>query len=85
LGISKTELFQLLENKDLQGTPMLILANKVDITPHLEQTDIISGMNLDYIHENPWNIIPISAKDGTNLEGVVDWILKTSKSLDSKT
>ena len=67
LGISKTELFQLLENKDLHGTPLLILSNKIDINPHLSESEIIHGMNLDYILENPWNIIPISAKEGTNI------------------
>ncbi len=26
------------------------------------------GLNLDYVMENPWLVIPISAKDGTNVE-----------------
>jgi len=68
-----------LEQKDLNGVPILLLSNKIDIKPHLEASDIISGMNLDYIYDNPWNIIAISAKDGTNLGHVIDWLMKVNK------
>jgi len=52
----------------MHGIPILVLCNKTDINPHLTEVDVMKGMNLDYIHENSWNIIPISAKVGTNLE-----------------
>ena len=29
-----------------------------------------AGLNLDYILDNPWLVIPISSKDGTNIEQV---------------
>jgi hypothetical protein len=41
-------------------------------------------MNLDYILDNPWNIMPISAKMGTGMEKVVEWILETQKGLKAK-
>jgi Arf/Sar family protein len=37
LPICKNELFQLLENKELNNTPILICSNKIDINPHLSE------------------------------------------------
>eukprot|EP00345_Euplotes_harpa_P010149 CAMPEP_0168337850 /NCGR_PEP_ID=MMETSP0213-20121227/12454_1 /TAXON_ID=151035 /ORGANISM="Euplotes harpa, Strain FSP1.4" /LENGTH=39 /DNA_ID= /DNA_START= /DNA_END= /DNA_ORIENTATION= len=36
-------------------------------------------MNLDYIDDHKWKIIPISAKHGTNMDQAIEWILETSK------
>ena len=57
----------------------MILANKIDIEPHLSETDIIKGLNLDYIMENPWVVLNISALYGTNFEQVVQWLLKQNQ------
>jgi ADP-ribosylation factor-like protein 8 len=77
-------MFRLLESKPLQSVPILILTNKIDVVPHLNESDIIQGMNLDYIVDNSWNIIPISAKEGTNMNQVMDWLIKTSKTVSKK-
>ena len=61
--------------------PILVLANKMDLEDKLEEIEIVKGMNLDYIVDNPWSIIPISAKHGTNMEQVVTWLVDTSKDL----
>ena len=82
LPISKTELFQLLEEKELSNVPILILSNKIDLSPHLSEIEIIKGMNLDYMVDNPWNVIPISAKHGTNIDQALDWLLKKSMALN---
>ena len=37
LGISKKELHQLLDDKELNGIPILVLGNKSDISPHLNE------------------------------------------------
>ena len=62
--------------------PILVLANKVDKEDKMSEIDIVKGMNLDYIVDNPWAIIPISATLGTNMDQVVEWLLKTAQELD---
>lgn len=73
---AKHELHQLLENPDLARTPLLICANKIDIEPHASENELISALNLDYITEQPWVVFPISALKGTNIEKVLEWLVK---------
>ena len=68
----------------MAGTPILVLANKIDIQPHLQETEIIHGLNLDYVTENPWVVISISAIDGTNFERVIEWLLQRSQKVTLK-
>ena len=69
----------MLEERDLAGIPLLVLSNKIDISPHLSEPEIIQGLNLDYVIDNPWLVISISALRGTNIERVVDWLLNFEK------
>ena len=69
----------MLEDKDLSGMPLLVLANKIDLTPHLSEIEIIQGLNLDYLVDNPWIVIPISALHGTNFVQVIEWLLNRSQ------
>jgi Arf/Sar family protein len=79
VSLARKELHLLLEDRELHGIPILILANKIDIEPHLTEPEIIQGMNLDYIMDNPWVIISISALRGTNIERVVEWLIARSR------
>ena len=72
---SRRELNYMLEERDLSNIPILILANKIDLNPHLTEPEIIAGLNLHDIIGNPWQVISISALKGINLERVVDWLL----------
>mmetsp|Transcript_7485 Transcript_7485/g.7712 ORF Transcript_7485/g.7712 Transcript_7485/m.7712 type:complete len:178 (-) Transcript_7485:80-613(-) len=71
---AKTELHRLLERDQLQKTPILVIANKVDIEPHLTEIQLIKGLNLDYIVDNPWAVIPCSALKNINITAVVKWL-----------
>ena len=64
--------------------PLLVLANKVDIKGHLKPEEIVERMNLDYIDDHKWKILPISARNGTNVDQAVEWIINTSKELKKK-
>lgn len=79
VSLARRELHVLLEDRELAGIPLLVLANKIDLDPHLAEPEIIKGLNLDYIMENPWVVISISALRGVNIERVVDWLLNKSK------
>ena len=37
------------------------------------------GMNLDYVSSNEWAVVMISALQGLNVTGVIDWLIKKSK------
>lgn len=80
LPTAKKELHQLLEDRDLAHVPLLILANKIDLGPKISEPELIKGLNLDYITENPWLIIPTSAKTGANVDQALEFLLKQSKS-----
>jgi ADP-ribosylation factor-like protein 8 len=76
---ARKELHQLLEDRDLAKLPLLILANKIDLGPKISEPELIKGLNLDYITENPWLIVPVSAKDGTNVDQALEFLLKQSR------
>lgn len=61
LGISKRELHTLLEDKELNNIPILVVGNKIDIKPHMSEKEIVEGLNLDYLSTNPWAVMMISA------------------------
>lgn len=79
ISISKKELHTLLEDKGLSKTPILVLGNKCDINPHLNEKEIMQGLNLDYINNNMWIVKMVSALKGDNIVSVVDWLISKSK------
>ena len=79
ISYSRKELHTMLEEKELAGIPLLVLSNKIDVIPHLNEQEIIQGLNLDYVIDNPWLVISISALRGTNIERVVDWLLNVEQ------
>ena len=72
-------MYALLEEKSLQSKSILILANKIDVNPHLTEVEIIRDLNLDYVNTNPWAVINISASKGNNFEKAVEWLSKKGK------
>ena len=75
---AKAELHRLLEDRELNNTPLLVVANKIDLEPHAPEETLIKELNLDYITENPWIIIPCSALKTININEVLDWLIKHS-------
>mmetsp|Transcript_1252 Transcript_1252/g.3350 ORF Transcript_1252/g.3350 Transcript_1252/m.3350 type:complete len:181 (-) Transcript_1252:204-746(-) len=76
---SRRELHRLLEDRELATTPILVVANKIDVEPHLTEEQIIRELNLDYIVENPWVVMSISALKGIAIEQVLEWLIKQSR------
>ncbi len=78
--VAKKELHSLLDEKGIEGKPLLILNNKIDIEPHMTDVDIIKELNLDYIYSNKWAVISISALKELNLDDAIYWLSnKTGK------
>jgi len=76
LDEARGELHQLLECREATRIPVLVLANKIDLGPKLSESEVIKGLNLDYITENAWMVIPISAKEGTHIDQAVEFLTK---------
>mmetsp|Transcript_61636 Transcript_61636/g.108283 ORF Transcript_61636/g.108283 Transcript_61636/m.108283 type:complete len:180 (-) Transcript_61636:1260-1799(-) len=73
---AKMELHRLLEDKELARTAVLVVANKIDLEPHASEPLLIRELNLDYIVDNPWMIIPCSALKTINIEEIIQWLIK---------
>ena len=68
-----------LGSSELASTPVLVLANKIDLKPHISEHDLIRELNLEYCCDNPWLVIPCSALQQVNIDQVVDWLVHQGK------
>ena len=75
LPLARKELHALLEDPELQKMPLLVLGNKIDLEPHMSKEEIIKGLNLDYIQDQPWECMAISGLRGMGVERVIDWLI----------
>lgn len=69
------ELAKLLEDPSLNGLPLLVCLNKIDLEPHMTKEECIDLLSLGEVRENPWVVVPISALRQTNIDEVVDWLV----------
>jgi ADP-ribosylation factor-like protein 8 len=74
------ELHRLLEDRSLHGLPLLVCLNKIDLEPHMSKEECIRDLQLAKINDNPWVVLAISALRQTNVNDVVDWLVKNSHS-----
>eukprot|EP00299_Pterocystis_sp_00344_P014179 c700_g1_i1.p1 GENE.c700_g1_i1~~c700_g1_i1.p1 ORF type:complete len:180 (-),score=38.34 c700_g1_i1:41-580(-) len=79
LPTSRKELHQLLEHLELNGIPVLIIANKIDKEGRMSRDEVIQGLNLDYVTENAWDVVEVSALRGVNMQGILSWLMKQKK------
>jgi Arf/Sar family protein len=76
--IAKKELHTILEMLS-RPVPILVLANKIDLGPQMTEAEIIEGLNLDYVTDHTWLVVPISAKCGTNIDKALNFLLEYAK------
>eukprot|EP01083_Nonionella_stella_P071849 193261_1 len=74
------ELLNLLKEAKLLTVPLLILANKQDLSHALTIKDISEQLLLSNVRDRPWSIQPCSAKSGEGLKDGLMWIMQTIKS-----
>ncbi|KAL9689803.1 hypothetical protein QQ045_010193 [Rhodiola kirilowii] len=80
LNISKSELHDLLSKPSLNGIPLLVLGNKVDKQGALSKESLVDQMDLKSITDREVCCFMISCKNSTNIDSVIDWLVKHSKS-----
>ncbi|KAK7346895.1 hypothetical protein VNO80_21419 [Phaseolus coccineus] len=80
LSISKSELHDLLSKPSLNGIPLLVLGNKIDKPGALSKEALTDQMDLKSITDREVCCFIISCKNSTNIDSVIDWLVKHSKS-----
>ncbi|KAI4312293.1 hypothetical protein MLD38_037118 [Melastoma candidum] len=80
LSISKSELHDLLSKSSLSGIPLLVLGNKIDKPGALSKQALTDAMGLKSITDREVCCFMISCKNSTNIDSVIDWLVKHSKS-----
>ncbi|RXH97462.1 hypothetical protein DVH24_007808 [Malus domestica] len=80
LPVSRRELHDLLSKSSLNGIPLLVLGNKIDKKEALSKEDLTEEMDLKSITDREVCCFMISCKNSTNIDTVIDWLVKHSKS-----
>lgn len=78
MPVAKDELHTLLSNQSLEGIPLLVLANKSDLRQKLSVDEVIEALNLKKIVHREISCYGVSAKEETNLEAVLQWLVARS-------
>jgi ADP-ribosylation factor-like protein 8 len=75
LPVAREELQLLLEKPSLEGIPLLVLGNKSDLPDHLSVDELIEALNLNAVSHREVSCDGISAKEETNLNAVLEWLI----------
>ena len=76
LPMAKEELHALMSNQSLLGIPLLVLGNKSDLPDKLTVDELIDAMDLKSISGREVSCYGISAREETNLDAVLHWLVK---------
>jgi len=75
LPVAKEELHMLLDKSVLEGIPLLVLGNKSDLDEKLTVDELIDALDLKEISHREVSCYGISAKEETNLDAVMQWLV----------
>jgi len=79
LPVAKDELHTLLEKPILEGIPLLVLGNKSDLQQRLSVDELIEELELKSITHREVSCYGISAKEETNLDAVLQWLIAKAR------
>jgi small GTP-binding protein len=74
VGLCAEELANLLNESELAGAPLIILANKQDLTDAMRPEEVGQHLALSSIKDRPWTIKPTSAVDGSGIRESFEWL-----------
>jgi ADP-ribosylation factor-like protein 1 len=74
LGISKEELFSMLEEEELKNARLCVFANKQDVEGAISVEKISEELGLSKIKNREWTIFKTSAKEGYGIKEGFDWL-----------
>jgi ADP-ribosylation factor-like protein 8 len=73
---AREELHTLMAQPSLRGIPLLVLGNKSDLHEKLTVDELIDALDLRSISHREVCCYGISAKEETNLDAVIGWLVK---------
>lgn len=76
--VAKEELHDLLSKQSLEAIPLLVLGNKSDLPNKLSVDELIDALDLKKIVHREISCYGVSAKEETNLEAVLQWLVARS-------
>lgn len=76
--MARDELHLLLSKPVLEGIPLLVLGNKSDLEEKLSVDELIEALDLKNISRREVSCYGISAKEETNLDAVLQWLVARS-------
>jgi small GTP-binding protein len=71
---AKEELHKMLAEDELKGVPLLVLANKQDLSRAMTVQNITERLQLNRVKQRPWYIQGCSALTGSGLYEGLDWL-----------
>jgi ADP-ribosylation factor-like protein 8 len=75
---ARAEWHVLLSRPSLEGIPLLVLGNKSDLPNTLSVDELIDELDLTSITQREVSCYGISAKEETNLDAVLQWLIARS-------
>ena len=75
LQAAREELHAIMEQPTLEGIPLLVLGNKSDLPEKMSVDELIDTLDLKSIEHREVSCYGISAKEETNLEAVLSWLV----------
>lgn len=79
IPISRSELHDLVNKPTLTGIALLVLGNKIDKSEALSKEALVAQLDLSSITDREVCCYMISCKDSVNIDVVIDWLIKHSK------
>lgn len=76
---AKSEFYKVIDDKELVGCHVVLLANKQDLPNALSPSEIINKFELRTLQNHEWTVIPTVATKGTGLTEVLSWIFNHMK------
>jgi ADP-ribosylation factor-like protein 8 len=75
IPIAKEELHELLGKPTLEGIPLLVLGNKCHREDRLSVDELVEELDLELLGRREVSCYGISAKEETNLDAVLQWLI----------
>ncbi len=78
IPVAREELHTLLSKPSLAGIPLLVLGNKSDLKGKMSVDELIEELELKRVTHREISCYGISAKEETNLDAVLQWLIARS-------
>jgi small GTP-binding protein len=74
MGLAVTEFTHLLDEAELRGVPILIIANKKDKPERMERTEFVAWFHLSDIQDREWALYYTDALTGEGVSEALEWM-----------